>query len=424
MLRPPHLTSPLPIDILSPNMIASSSRKVAAAALVSSLVSSVSAASWDQTLAVRGNDFFNFFDWFTERDPTNGLVNYVSQEDAQAQNLSFVDADNHFVMAVSTVKTALSGRNSVRVSSKESFSDGVYVLNVTHVPTGCATWPAFWTVTDNLKQWPVGGEIDIMENANDQYKANLASIHTNSSCTIPATTAELGTVATTNCSAFQPANPGCRIEMNGTSTPTWGSALNRAGGGLIAMERSFGTTGKGVRVWYFPNSDPSSIPSDLKNGSSTINTDAWTRPNAYFPISKCYNDFSPHNIIFDITLCGDFAGNTYNISGCNLQYPACSYQVGYNGSSFNQSYWEVESLRLFTQGGSTANAANSPQAGQIQWDKASAQASSGNSSSSSGSSTSSGQQPTYGAAASLLGSSSIIAAVGAVVASIAFVTAL
>ncbi len=107
------------------------------------------------------------------------------------------------------------------------------------------------------------------------------------------------------------------------------------------MERSFGTTGKGVRVWYFPNSDPSSIPTDLKNGSNTINTDAWTRPNAYFPISKCYNDFSPHNIIFDITLCGDFAGNTYNISGCNLQYPACSYQVGYNGSSFNQSYWEV-----------------------------------------------------------------------------------
>jgi hypothetical protein len=49
----------------------------------------------------------------------------------------------------------------------------------------------------------------------------------------------------------------------------------------------------------------------------------------------------------------------YNASGCNAQYPSCSYQVGYNGSSYNQSYWAINDLRVFATGGGTDNAANS-----------------------------------------------------------------
>ncbi|SNX85515.1 related to mixed-linked glucanase precursor MLG1 [Melanopsichium pennsylvanicum] len=383
-------------------MLGSSSCKViAAAAAIGALASTVSAANWTQTATVRANDFFQDFDWFTDTDPTNGLVNYQSQENSQAQNLSFVDSDGHFVMAVSTASVALEGRNSVRITSKNSYSDGVYVLNVTHVPVGCATWPAFWTVTEDLDSWPNGGEIDIMENANDQYPANLVSVHTNTSCTVPSSSSDqYGTVAYTNCSAYVTSNPGCRVETNGTSTPTWGRQLNRAGGGIIAMERSFGTTGKGVRVWYFPNNNASALPSDLKNGSTAVSTDSWPKPNAYLPISSCYADFEPHKIVFDITLCGDWAGNTYNQSGCNAQYPSCSYQVGYNGSSFNQSYWEVESLRLYTDGGSTANAANSRQT------------------------TASKQSSQSSAAESFVKHSSLIGSVAAIVGALAFMAAL
>lgn len=43
-----------------------------------------------------------------------------------------------------------------------------------------------------------------------------------------------------------------------------------------------------------------------------------------------------------------------------MQYPACSYQVGYNGSSFNQSYWSLGGLRVFATGGGTDNAQISP----------------------------------------------------------------
>lgn len=43
--------------------------------------------------------------------------------------------------------------------------DGVLaVLDLQHMPEGCATWPAFWTLSAQ-GPWPHGGEIDIVEGA-------------------------------------------------------------------------------------------------------------------------------------------------------------------------------------------------------------------------------------------------------------------
>lgn len=53
------------------------------------------------------------------------------------------------------------GRDSNRIRSHNTYTDSVIVLDVQHVPWGCATWPAFWTVTQT--DWPNGGEIDILE---------------------------------------------------------------------------------------------------------------------------------------------------------------------------------------------------------------------------------------------------------------------
>ena len=54
------------------------------------------------------------------------------------------------------------GRDSVRISSKTAYGDSVIVLDLAHMPAGCGTWPAFWTLSQN-GPWPHGGEIDIIE---------------------------------------------------------------------------------------------------------------------------------------------------------------------------------------------------------------------------------------------------------------------
>ncbi|WFD34991.1 hypothetical protein MCUN1_001837 [Malassezia cuniculi] len=311
------------------------------------LSSTAQAITWKKADTIVGNDFYNKFNFFNGKDPTNGLVNYLAKEDAVQKNLTYVK-DDSFVMRVDTVEIAPSGRNSVRIQSKALYENSVYILKVKHFPTGCATWPAFWTLTWNLTNWPSGGEIDILENANDQFDYNLGSIHVDKSCKLTQNE-QSGTIVYDECYAYNSENAGCRIAMNGTSTTTWGDKLNKMGGGIVAMERDFSSSGKGVRMWFWDAN--SNLPSDVKTIGDTVNPDNWGKPAAYFNIPNCRDSFDPHSIVFDITLCGDWAGNTYEQTSCAAQYGVCSKQVRDFGSSFNDSYWDVTGLYIFSDDG-------------------------------------------------------------------------
>ncbi|PWN37822.1 uncharacterized protein FA14DRAFT_130746, partial [Meira miltonrushii] len=320
------------------------------------LQTKVNAATWSLSTTINPTDFDNQFNYYNQTDPTHGLVLYQDYQDAKANNLTGIAHGNYF-MRVDTTEVQLAGRRSIRLESKQTYQDGVYVLNVSHVPIGCAAWPAFWTLTENESAWPQGGEIDILENFNDLYNGPAATLHTQDSCIVPKAS-ESGMLLSNNCSAYTPNNDGCSVVMNGTSKPTWGTAFNQQGGGIVAMERALGSTGSGIRVWIWPQGQE---PSDLQSSSNSVDPSTWGTPNADFNVANnCHTEFGPHRIIFDITLCGDAGSRTYNTSGCNLQYPACSYQVGYNGSSFNQSYWSLGGLRVFATGGGTDNAQTSP----------------------------------------------------------------
>ncbi|PWN26750.1 hypothetical protein BDZ90DRAFT_232867 [Jaminaea rosea] len=355
----------------------------AAGLLATALFNSASASSWTLTDTYDANSFLQTSSWnySTGTDPTHGLVVYQSADQAKQLNLTRVENDL-FYMGVSTVEEQLAGRPSIRINSQKSYSDGIYVLNATHMPTSCAVWPAWWTVTKNLDSWPIGGEIDIIENANDQYDSNLASLHTNGSCILPEANNGTGIIAYQDCGD---SSTGCRIEMNGTtgaSASNTGPAFNKADGGIYAMERSLGSTGNGIRVWFWPQG---SAPSDLASGSNSVNPANWGKPGAQFAIAdECHADFGEHQITFDITLCGDWAGNTYEQTSCAKTYGACSAQVGYNGSSFNEAYWAVDSVRVFSTGGGTDNAANSANTASVSASSVSAENAKGGNGSSSG----------------------------------------
>ncbi len=77
--------------------------------------------------------------------------------ESATDSVFFMRADN-----TNIVNSTGRGRNSIRITSQESWNDAIYVLDIEHMPEGCSTWPAFWTKSA-ISTWPAGGEIDIIE---------------------------------------------------------------------------------------------------------------------------------------------------------------------------------------------------------------------------------------------------------------------
>lgn len=140
-------------------------------------------------------------------------------------------------MRVDTTPQVTGNRNSVRIQTQFTFTGGLVIMDSVHMPTGCGTWPAFWT---DGPEWPVTGEIDIVEGVNN-YTNNQATVHTGAGCNLPTTnTATLGIsgsiVGGTNCAALQTGNQGCGVRASQTNS--FGVPFNSAGGGVFASALS------------------------------------------------------------------------------------------------------------------------------------------------------------------------------------------
>lgn len=107
-----------------------------------------------------GKKFLEQFTFFHERDPTNGFVQYQDLQHAKSLGLAFVKG-NRFIMKADNKTIAPHGRPSIRIHSNKTYSSGLFVFDVNHIPSGCGTWPAFWLLGQT---WPNNGEIDVSLN--------------------------------------------------------------------------------------------------------------------------------------------------------------------------------------------------------------------------------------------------------------------
>ncbi|KAL4249522.1 Glycosyl Hydrolase Family 16 [Abortiporus biennis] len=257
-----------------------------------------------------------------------------SMNTAMQQNLSYVgDSEGStFVMRADSTKFVAAderGRRSVRISSRNAYDESLIILDLQHMPEGCTTWPAFWTISQQ-GPWPEGGEIDIIEGVNKQ-QTNQATLHTSSSCTMPDDRFESGAVTATNCDVKANYNEGCGVSFDNTNS--YGSEFNRQGGGWYAVSR---TRAKGVQIWFWSRNDPT-VPNEVRDASFPLQTD------------NCDYDahFNAHILVFDLTFCGDWAGadSVYGSSGCPGN---CVDMVNNNPEEFKQAYWEINSLKVYT----------------------------------------------------------------------------
>ncbi|TDL22536.1 hypothetical protein BD410DRAFT_207110 [Rickenella mellea] len=294
----------------------------------------------------------NFFDGWTFQNGidanTTGNVLYQTREQALQEGLVSVNAAGHAIIKVDNTTDGTQdptfGRPSVKILSNATVPAGsLVILDAVFMPYGCSVWPAFWMQGPN---WPDDGEIDIVENVNLATN-NRYALHTLQGCMHPpadqSTGIETGTLMAPDCFNQTNGNEGCLIQD--PSPNSFGAGFAANGGGVFALLWD----DTGIKIWFFTRS---AIPSDVPSNSP--NPSGWGTPTAFYPSTTCDTSkfFSPQTIIFDISICGNFAGipSVFNPSCPGL----CTNLVG-TPSNYNTAYFEIAYLRVFTNGSSTGS---------------------------------------------------------------------
>lgn len=247
------------------------------------------------------------------------------------------------------------GRDSVRLTSTKSYTHGLVVLDLEHMPaSACGIWPAFWMTGPS---WPNSGEIDIIEGVSYQSQ-NAMTMHTSGGCSL----------ISKDCQG----NQGCGMQSGGSAS--YGDGFNNGNGGVYAME----WTSSAINIYFFGRS---SIPAGILGGSPDPST--WGTPMATFQGgSGCTIDdhFKDNNIIFDTTFCGkpalspfslstplalpppitntilptgDWAGSVWSQDpSCSSKAATCTDYVRDNPSAFANAYWTINSLKVYSSSGS------------------------------------------------------------------------
>ncbi|UNI14445.1 hypothetical protein JDV02_001074 [Purpureocillium takamizusanense] len=326
-----------------------STTHLAAGALLASADAAQTRFSYNLQVSFDQSNFFNSFDFHNGPDPTRGFVEYVDQATAQQAGLIRAGQGNGSVyMGVDhTSVNPANGRKSVRITSKQSFTKGLFIADIAHMPGSiCGVWPAYWMFGPD---WPSSGEIDIIEGVNTQTQ-NAVTLHTSPGCVM----SNVGTLASTllesgNCGSGT-ASGGC--QQRTTDNQNYGDGFNDIKGGVYATE----WTSDHIAVWFFPRGR---IPQDITSGQP--NPDSWSHPLARFAGGLGCNidsHFTKNNIVFDTTFCGDWAGHP-QVWGANAECTAKSYSckdyVSNNPADFKDAFWEVNSVKVYQLGASRGN---------------------------------------------------------------------
>jgi len=310
---------------------------------------------WSLQDTYEGKTFFDRWNFFTGRDPTNGMVNYLDRNASIQSRLIYTREDGKVIMKGDDSTRLERGvhRPSVRISSWAQYNTGLFILDLDKVPWGCAVWPAFWLLGNG--PWPNSGEVDIIEGVHDN-EHNQVAYHTAPNCFLDPNVSVSSTIHTLNgqpnlvCDGNVNSNSGCGF--TDWSRASYGPYFDSQGGGVFATKWDEHE----ISTWSFYRA---AIPQDIIAGRP--NPSHWGVPSARLlptncnPLSKFFINMS---IIFDITFCGDWAGNSYaTFKSC----PATCEERLMEPVNFQNATWVINNLKVYRKqplyGTITANSA-------------------------------------------------------------------
>ncbi|OJJ47319.1 hypothetical protein ASPZODRAFT_65123, partial [Penicilliopsis zonata CBS 506.65] len=286
-----------------------------------------------------GSDFFDYFDFYTGADPTDGFVDYLDKASAESAGLVNITSSGSVYLGVdytTTLTSSSAGRSSVRLDGTQYFDHGLFIADIQHMPGSiCGVWPAFWTTGET---WPTDGEIDIIEGVN-LMDYNEVVAHTGNTC-IMNSTDMTGTLTNADCSETS-STTGCVVEG---ATGSYGTSFNDGNGGVYAMQ----WTDDFIKIWFFARD---SIPTSITDGTPDVS--AFGTPLANLQGScDIAEQFQAQRFVFDTTFCGDWAGGVFLETTCPISdsssgTASCVDYVAANPSAFEEAYWEINSIKIY-----------------------------------------------------------------------------
>ncbi|CAK0811729.1 unnamed protein product [Prorocentrum cordatum] len=223
-----------------------------------------------EILSCFGTTFLSCWDFFTLPDPTSGFVQYLPYDQAVAAGIYQQDGakGKGIYMGAGTGKSM--PVQSIRLESKLTFTTGLFLIDIEHMPTGPGVWPAWWSYGPN---WPSSGEIDTLETVSGSN--TYTTLHTSAGCRVAAP----GISSGGDCNAGN-GGTGCGV-TGGANGPgvvpsdAGGEQFNKAGGGVYATLWSQDA----IQVWMWNRAD---IPEDVRLGKPRVST--WPAPYVSFRI--------------------------------------------------------------------------------------------------------------------------------------------
>ena len=97
----------------------------------------ISVQPWNLTFEAKGEKFFDYFDFLDKADPSHGFVNYVDHQTALDNGYINISEGGDVYIGCDHERIALEhGRDSIRIQSKQTFSYGLFILYLSHMPYG------------------------------------------------------------------------------------------------------------------------------------------------------------------------------------------------------------------------------------------------------------------------------------------------
>lgn len=161
------------------------------------------------------------------------------------------------------------------------------------------------------------------------------ALHSGPGCKMSDGTVHLtGTIMETDCDSTVE-NSGCSVR-NYNST-CHGSNFNNNGGGIYVTEIDQAV---GVSIWYFPRGH---FPADITNPAT------YGAPLGFWSASTCNiaEYFKQMALIINTSFCGEWGNPDYSGGACTSTGQSCQDYVTNNPESFKESYWGINSLRVY-----------------------------------------------------------------------------